>query len=133
MTRRTVAAAVALAAVTIAGCSSSGGGSSLPDGYTNAVTYLRQFDEAASMNGHVPPAYQYRVSLDQLNSECKQNLDEVAVIVHNTLMDEVHHNTAESSNLVVMNHLIAAIPAAAVPTDCAQIAAAYLVLEESGK
>lgn len=72
----------------------------------------------------------YSAALDNWAADCTETRTDAAGIVDATYSDEMKHRGPDTSRLEVMQHLTNSVPASAAPTNCASIAAAYLVLVE---
>lgn len=126
--RRVALAAIPIAvAALVAGCSagtaggsisSSGGGNG-----TDPAALLAQRDGSSDVAS-------YSAALDAWQAECTQDRVADAGMVDFAFTDEQKNGVAESSRLVVMQHLTASVPAGSAPTDCNAITAAYLVTVE---
>ena len=83
----------------------------------------------ADLDGDQQPASVYQAALDALAPHCTQPVSDVAAIVHTTLDDLRKNGIRDETELSVLQHLAASVPAGQ-RMDCQGVAAAYLVLRE---
>jgi hypothetical protein len=108
-----------------AACSSNGSsGSTGPVGSSSdPASLLAKYDGTSDVST-------YSAALDAWQAKCTGSRVTVAGYVDSAYRDEQKNHGPDSSRLIVMRNLTASVPASAAPTDCAGIAAAYLVLVE---
>lgn len=72
----------------------------------------------------------YTSALNEWQIKCTADRLTDAGYVDAAYRDEQQHGGPDTSRLEVMRHLTASVPASQAPTNCASIAAAYVVLVE---
>lgn len=118
---------IAAAVVAAVAAGSNGGGAG---GEHNSVAAgpARMLADVDGATGSALNAYVQ--ALNVWDADCTQDRAESAGTVYATLNDERRNGGPDDTELATMGHLIDSVPASVAPTDCTQIAAAYLVMVE---
>jgi Flp pilus assembly protein TadD len=117
-----IAAAVVALLLVVAGCANTNDAASA-DQTASAAQHL------ASVTGE--NAVEIQDAMDTLAPSCTQSEDELAGLAY-AGVDDLKKNGIAMGAVEVMRQLQASVPASSAPMDCAQVLAAWLVLEENG-
>lgn len=125
MNRTTITAAGALlAALTLAGCSSS-------DPTPAPTTPPRPAQMLADLDGGKRDTASYQTVLDKWARKCTQTPKELAAI-DNAVVEELRkHGISDETEYSALVHLDQSMPGGTSKTDCTGIAAAYVTLRET--
>lgn len=122
----TTAAGVLLAALTLAGCSSS-------DPATASATPPSPAQRLADLDGGKRDISSYQTALDALAPKCKQTPEQLAATANVMVEDLRKNGVTDETEYSALVHLNQSMPGGASKLDCTDIAAAYVTLREGGK
>lgn len=128
MRRVGVSLAAAAMLTGLAGCGSSAGSAAQADS-ADAPTVDAAAVRLAQLDGSTD-LVAYKAALDEWQSKCQQDRTTDAGYVDAAFRDEQSSGGPDPSRLVVMRNLTASVPDGVAPTDCAGVAASYLLLVE---
>ncbi|MFI5976988.1 hypothetical protein [Streptomyces sp. NPDC051452] len=119
---RRTATAILLTAIGLAGCSTA----------TDTPSAPSPAQKLADMDGDNRPASQYQRALDTWASRCNEGPEKLAGYVYATVQDLQKNGINGETEYSALTHLKDSTPAG-VKMKCADVAAGYLTLRESGK
>lgn len=121
----TATAAVLLAGLTLAGCSSS-------EPTPTPAKTPGPAQMLADLDGNKRDPSSYQTALDALTPKCKQTPKRLAAIANAMVEDLQKNGVTDETEYSVLVHLNQSIPGGAPKMDCQGIAAAYLTEREGG-
>lgn len=117
--RQTTTALLAVAALALAGCSSSSPAEPGPA------------QKLADLDGNVRPADQYQKALDAWAARCTERPEQLAGYAYATVEDLRKNGVTDETEYSALVHLKDSIPAG-TKMRCDDVAASYLALRENG-
>lgn len=122
----TLTAGALLAALTVAGCSSS-------DPTSTPAKTPSPAQQLADLDGDNRAPANYQTALDALAPKCKQTPKQLAAITYAAVEDLKKNGVNDETEYSALVHLNQSMPGTASKMDCTDIAAAYVTLREGGK